>query len=685
MTDARQIAAASTLTLDGLDAFRPDDGAAARARKRRYAMARGLAEADIPIGECLSPPRRAAALADLPLFLRTYFRAEFSRTIDQNMSEVCRIARRTIESGGHFVCSCPRGSGKTVTLTRAALWAVLSGRRRFVVILGASGPAAARILDILKNDLCSNPLLCDDFPEVCEPYRQSGGQSIRLSGLRCNGEPLHAGLKRDRLVLPTLQRPGSAACGQILMAQGLGAGMRGITHPGANGKSIRPDLVLVDDPQTDKSAASESQTTAREELLSGAVLGLAGPNTHIAVLVAVTVIKHDDLAERLLTKHPEFEARRFRLVEKWPDSPLWDEYAKLWRDKRTDEATALYAANRSEMDRGAVVPCAWRVRPGELTALQTAFNLRLAMGEKSFACEMQGEPIQSSAGLYDLSADKIMTKTAPFRRFEVPPAAAYLVACIDINRSGLHWAAVAFANDFTGHVVAYGNLPSRGELWPENATERVKNQCIARGLGELVSLLATAPVSRAGTPMRLSALLVDAGFATETVRRFCELSARPVPIFPARGTDAGGYGFRRESIIGRPGERMHLQRIQGMRGGEVRFDADYWRSIAQRAWLGAAGEPGALTLHAVAAPAAHEDFARHCAAEQLVQTYETQKGLRYEWSRRPGTSWDWGDALTGCFVAAAFLGLRTDEPLLPASPRPAPPPRHSTRIALVGI
>ena len=62
-----------------------------------------------------------------------------------------------------------------------------------------------------------------------------------------------------------------------------------------DGRSVRPSLVVLDDPQTDESARSLSQCAARESILAGAVLGLAGPGTKISGIMPCTVIRPGDV------------------------------------------------------------------------------------------------------------------------------------------------------------------------------------------------------------------------------------------------------------------------------------------------------------------------------------------------------------------------------------------------------
>lgn len=79
-----------------------------------------------------------------------------------------------------------------------------------------------------------------------------------------------------------------------------------------DGRSVRPELVVLDDPQTDESARSLSQCATRESILAGAVLGLAGPGKKISGIMPCTVIRPGDMRERVSTalRHDPYLARR---------------------------------------------------------------------------------------------------------------------------------------------------------------------------------------------------------------------------------------------------------------------------------------------------------------------------------------------------------------------------------------
>ena len=76
--------------------------------------------------------------------------------------------------------------------------------------------------------------------------------------------------------------PGSPASGVIIGVAGLTGAIRGKKRKMRDGKSIRPDQVILDDPQTDESARGVVQTAKRLRIVKGTVLGLAGPGKKIA-------------------------------------------------------------------------------------------------------------------------------------------------------------------------------------------------------------------------------------------------------------------------------------------------------------------------------------------------------------------------------------------------------------------
>ena len=231
-----------------------------------------------------------------------------------------------------------------------------------------------------------------------------------------------------------------------------------------------PSLVLLDDPQTDESARSPSQCVTREQILAGAILGLAGPGQKIAGLMALTVVRPDDMADRILDreKHPQWQGQRTKMVYTFPtDEKLWQEYAQLRAegqkaDRGTGEAHEFYRTYQAEMDAGAVVAWSQRHNPDELSAIQHAMNLKLDQGEVAFWAEYQNEPLpEQIVGGELLSPEVIAAKTNGMGRGVVPIGVNHLTMFIDVQGNLLFWLVAGWEDNFTGYIVDYGAYPDQ--------------------------------------------------------------------------------------------------------------------------------------------------------------------------------------------------------------------------------
>jgi hypothetical protein len=275
--------------------------------------------------------------------------------------------------------------------------------------------------------------------------------------------------------------------------------------------------------------------------------------------------------------------------------------------------------------------------------------------------ERQNDPVTVETTIYELTADMITAHQVELPRFTVPPETAKLTGYTDINRAGLHWCVTGFRNDMTAHVCAYGREPGREDLWPENAPDLIKQQHIFAGLTRLCDQINATTFRRDGEQIKLDMFLIDASFESETVHRFAQAANASgkfaFKIYAAIGRAANKYRWSKDTIIGRAAEGVHLQRTQNRRQAYVMINADEWREKAQKSWLGVAGSPGGSTLFKTDNPKIHAPFAEQVIAEKLTNKYKTDFGFRYEWNHRPGSQWDWGDAFTGCWAAAALCGL----------------------------
>jgi len=417
------------------------------------------------IPEVVDPKRRAAAEDSFRFFCETYFSEVFYFAWSPDHLRVIDKIERAVRSGGLFAMAMPRGSGKTVMCQAAVIWSALIGSAPFVCLIAASAERARDLLENIKVWLETNQLLHDDFPEVCYPIKCLGRISNRQKGQKYDGQPTYIEWAADKIVLPTIE--GSKISGAVISSSGMkGSDIRGQNHARPDGQVVRPQLVMVEDPQTTESAWSPSQSQRREAILAGDVLGMAGPGKKIAGLMACTVIRPGDMADSILDrkKHPEWQGERTKMVYAFPkNKKRWAEYAELRADSlRNDgdgsEATKFYRKHQKAMDRGARVAWGERFNDDELSAIQHAMNLRFR-DEAAFFAEYQNEPILEEEGDEMLTADQIAAKLNSYRRGGVPINCSYLTMFIDIQQKVLFWMLCAWEDNFTGYVVDYGTWP----------------------------------------------------------------------------------------------------------------------------------------------------------------------------------------------------------------------------------
>jgi len=642
-----------------------------------------LSQSARDIGDLLDivdPVRKAGAERDFRFFCEAYFPATFHLPWSPDHLKVVAKIEQAVLEGGLFAMAMPRGSGKTSLCETACLWAMLYGHREFVALIGSDEEHAAQMLDSIKAELENNDRLLDDFREVCQPIRALEGIHQRAAGQLYKGEQTHIGWTAKEIVLPTM--PDSRASGAIIRVAGITGRIRGMKHKRPDGVSVRPSLVLIDDPQTDESARSPSQCANRERILAGAILGLAGPGKKIAGLMTLTVVRPDDLADRLLDrdKLPQWQGERTKMVYSFPSNEkLWNEYARLRAEGlRADEglgrATEFYRQHRGAMDEDASVAWAERFNHDELSAVQHAMNLKL-QDEAAFWAEYQNEPLPEATALDEdlLTADQICAKLSGHQRGEVPIGASALTMFIDVQAKCLFWLVAAWEEDFTGYVIDYGTEPDQkaayftlrdmrrtlGGAAPRAGLEGA----VYAGLERLTGAALGREWRRDdGAMVRIDRCLIDAnwGQSSDVVYQFCRQSAFSGVLLPSHGRYVGASSLPFSEYKRKRGDRVGLNwRIPVVTGKRavrhVVFDTNYWKSFIQARLAVPMGDPGSLSLFGHK-PERHQLLAEHLTAEYRVKTQGRGRTVD-EWKLRvDGLDNHWLDCLVGSAVAASMQG-----------------------------
>jgi hypothetical protein len=678
------------------------------ARDNARASAKSTKGRDVAEGFSPGPAdakRRAACEFNLQLYLETYHPRVFRLAWGADHLVAIQTIQTCVLRGGLFALALQRGGGKTAVTERAALWSLLYRHRRFVALIGSNQARAEEALDRLKAEFISNDLLLADFAHAVHCFRRLERNARRATGQLFEGKPTNPEWSAARLTFPTMpDHPDPAiknVSGSTIQVVGLGAAVRGLSHTLPSGELIRPDLVLGDDLQTRESAISQLQTAERLAILNGDVLNLAGPDTVIAAVLTVTVIKPGDLADQLVNPalNPQWSGRRFKAVPQWPTGPdserLWIRYRELRAEglRQGDGgkvATEFYVANRAAMDQGAIV--AWPARMADaVSALQRLEDIRLDIGEEAFASEFMNDPLKpDSEALPMLSAAQIAEKTNGLARGQAPLWTSHITLFVDVHDSLLVYAACGWADDFTGAILSYGTYPAQqGMTWSLRKANPTladvapagsgREAAIHSGLEVLCDGLLGGEWSReGGTVMKVERCLVDSGFSPDLVYNFCRTSKHAAVLLPSRGLGIGANKAPLAEWTLKEGERRGwywvIAPTLSRTNRVVRFDANHWKTFAHDRLSVPKGDRGGLTLHGQT-PEIHRLIAEHLVSEAPVLATAAGRTVK-EWRVRQGFSENhFLDSVVGNAVAASISGC-----VLPnsgAMPKPAPRPRMS--------
>lgn len=649
-------------------------------RVRKYRARRSLTGRDIgrlpPVAD---PQRKRACARDLKLFCKTYFPELFPLPFSPDHHTVIGQLETCALDGGLFALAMPRGSGKTTICEVAALWAVAYGHHKYVLTIGATIAGGLKLLDWIKVAIRTNELFAADFPEICFPIRALEGITQRSKGQLYHGRPTWIDWSRYRIVLPTI--PGAPASGAIIEATGITAdNIRGRQFARPDGTIVRPSFVILDDPQTDKSARSRDQCNKREAIVNGTILGLAGPGEKIAAAMPCTVIQQDDFADRLLDRgrHQAWNGIRTKTLYSFPtNEALWNEYWEvrnegLKTEGTVDRGNAFYEKHRAKMDAGAAAAWPERFRSDELSAIQSAMNLYLR-DRHAFMAEGQNEPINRNAQtqIRLLTASQIADKLNRVPRGQVPVDCQVLEAHIDVQGTVLYWHLVGCSLEFSGGVVDHGTWPDQGRSYFTLADIRhpIAEAVEATALeGQLYAalealterLLARSYQTPGGVELQVNHCMIDANWQTNLVYKFCRESKHAARLVPGHGRFIGATSKPISAYQKKPGERIGEEWVYG-RAAQHRairhltYDANYWKTFAHARLATSAGDRGSLAMFG-ASPIDHRMVADHYLAES--PTLVEARGRKViEWKEKPERPDNHGfDNLVGCLVLASLDG-----------------------------
>ena len=699
---------------------------AQRSRERTAAVA--------DVGEIpavVNPARRAACLDNLELFLATYFPDSTGlKPLSDDHRRVIARTQHCLMHGGRQLNVVYRGFAKTSISERAAIWAALNGYRHYILIFAASKENATDIIESIQSELEENDLLYEDFPEVCHPIRALDGKVQRCKSQTHHGERTRIAWKADRIVMPVIRWPTThhwidqetATCpsceGPLLVPNdGSDAWLcpqcqkdevaaqvkwktapssrviiraKGITGASRGAKYLkrRPDMIILDDPQDDKSAISPLQVSKLLSLLRKSITKLVSHGSTLACIVNATMIAKYDAIDQLLADS-SWQPERIPFVQQWPAAhdTLWlGEYASIRktydpsdptaRERAERAATAFYVEHRAEMDDGAVVSWEHCYNDTEVSAIQHAYNALIDDGEEAFDSEFQQNPQAEAKSLGALTTEMVQAKACgrPWRT--VSRLSKWVTAHIDVHDDLLLYVVGESAADFTGSVVEVGAWPPQSRAY---YAQRDARPTLREWLKQTTSTAVTAATSKQavilagivalarelhgreyqrddGTVCSIDSCLIDIGYVEDTVIQAIQTAGLGSWLKPARGVGikSGDKPIMEWKVPNRDkGDNWIWTVEDGRRYRIIKFDSNKWKSRVRDGIRLAIGDAGSITI-----PGKPEEcrlLAEHCSAEYPVETEGRGRKVE-EWKAYPGRENHHLDNMVGWLVAASVLG-----------------------------
>lgn len=679
-----------------------------RYEQHRARMARAQAEMSAEgrdIGEIpavAEPERRERCRHDLRLFCETYFPEIFYLPWSPIQLETIKRLQAAVLTGGKFAIAMPRGTGKSTLCERAAIWAAVYGYRRFIVIIGAESNATGDVFRAIKSSFESNERFIADFPEVCYPVQALDGIVNRCKGQTWRGKRTHIEWSDAKLVLPIIGD--SPSGGTVIGSASMTGRIRGMKHTVANKAVLRPDFVMIDDPQTRESAKSVSQIDYRLRLIKSDILGLAGPGKSITAVLPCTVIYPNDLADQMLDRdlNPEWSGLRFPLLRGFPTNlHLWQRYWEIRsegkrKDRGTDEATRFYIANRAAMDEGCEATWPERFEPDEISGIQYAMNLYFS-DRQSFFSEYQNEPEAAEIGDGEqITADMVLERMNSRRRLEIPQAATRLTMAIDVQKNLLYWTIMAFDDHFTCWLIDYGTFPDQQRQVFTTRDAAPTYRDVYPGAGQegaltaalqdlVIPFLGKQFLREDGGELNISRCLIDSGWGetSDSIYNFVRECGYASVVMPSKGFGIGATNTPISEYKRKLGEiispyEWQIAPIKNKRHIRLfRYDTNYWKSFFRNRLLTSRGDPGAFSLFGDRVTDRTRLLADHLSSEYSVTV--SAQGRRVDvWKLMPARENHWFDCAVACMVAASEQGCKLiiDQPTASGKePRPVAPTR----------
>lgn len=285
--------------------------------------------------------------AYFPHYVRSQHKSELHKYLYVRLPEIVNSEKSETDA-----IAAPRGEAKSTIVTQLfTLWCIVTGRKRYPVIVMDSIDQAYPMLEAIKAELEFNPRLMMDFPEACGQGRVwQAGTIITRNDVK-------------------------------VQVAGSGKKLRGLRHG-----PYRPDLAVLDDIENDEQVRNPDQRDKLQSWLTKTVLPLGGAGAKFDVVYIGTILHYDSVLNRTLA-NKLWRSAKFKALLKWPDRmDLWERWEEVLRNEGEEAANDFYAWHDADMEAGSI--CSWAARP-----LLALMKIRARDGHDTFDSEYQNDPV----------------------------------------------------------------------------------------------------------------------------------------------------------------------------------------------------------------------------------------------------------------------------------------------------
>lgn len=668
-----------------------------RADKMRAASAKAQRAATRSSQDIGLPPvglgdaeRRERSDEDLEYHLSEYYPETFCLEFSEDHRRIIKQIQATIEEGGQKAIALMRGAGKSSILLRAMLWAVLTGRRRFCVLIAASSKSAKKLMKTLKKLILSNRKLQADYAAELHCLISLGNRGTLADGQHVDG--VRTGVAWDASMIASGFVEGVATSDFVIAAVSILGDVRGQQFVTASGQTLRPDLVLLDDPQTKASAKSKPGSRNRLEICNGDVLKMAGGSKNIAAFAAVTIIRKGDLADMLVSRKTSqyWRGEKVPCVKAFPNKDameLWEEFqemheAELDVDAPHDKSKQFVADHFDAMHEGASL--FWDAnydRKNEVSALHRAMIER-AKDIDSFNAELQLEPTSDkpaeSSDLWELNAEDIARRIGPYDRGELPDSVEVITAFVDVQTSFLPWMVMGFTLRGRGYVLDRGAFPDQGTNYftKDSIHKSFKDvygdhitlgDMVTQAMDELTADLFAREYTRGDSVHSIDKVGFDIGFklVANELRDFALMSPHRAMLMPMQGRFIGPDTRNWQRMSGGKMKRTRGVDValkpppKGQRGvPTLQVDTNAWKNhVAECLTIPETSQKSILLFNDTSEN--HLMIGEHCEAEYPMMARGKDGTEMVIWKNAQSgvIDNDYWDCMVGCCALASTLGV----------------------------